>query len=257
MSTTPEYPDQPSIDQTVARDAAFWAKLVPTLKVGEVPAEALNLNVTGRRAVGPIQGFGQMWQRTYRIHLGTAATPVEVIRIWKQRFAAFWPQRNWFYAPLTGIAPGEVAVINLTMPGGLKLSTGVLVLYADEESFTLMTPEGHQLAAWITFSAFEDEGDTVAQAHVLARANDPLYELGLMLGFFRVEDRFWTHTLKSLAAHFGVEGEVHRTAVRVDRKRQWSKAGNIRYNAFIRSALYAAVAPVRRLTRTVRSRHIP
>jgi hypothetical protein len=257
MNTTPEQPDQPRIDETVARDAAFWAKLVPTLKVGEVPVEALNLNVTGRRVVGPLQGFGQMWQKTYRIHLGPATPPAEVVRIWKERFATFWPERNWFYAPLTGITPGEVALINMTMPGGLKLSTGVLVLYADEESFTLMTPEGHQFAAWITFSAFEDEGDTVAQAHVLARANDPLYELGLMLGFFRVEDRFWTHTLKSLATHFGVEGEVERTAVRLDRKRQWSKAGNIRYNAFIRSALYTTATPVRRLTGTLRSRQAP
>jgi hypothetical protein len=257
MSTTPEQPDQPRIDQGVARDAAYWAKLAPTLKVGEVPAEALNLNVTGRRAVGPVQGFGQMWQKTYRIHLGTAATPVEVIRVWKERFATFWPERNWFYGPLTGIAPGEVALLNLTMPGGLRLSTGVLVLYADEECFTLMTPEGHQFAGWITFSAFEEEEATVAQAHVLARANDPLYELGFMVGFLRVEDRFWTHTLKSLAAHFGVEGEVQRMAARLDRKRQWSKAGNIRYNAFIRSALYTTAAPVRRLSRTLRSRQAP
>ena len=37
----------------------------------------------------------------------------------------------------------------------MKLSTGVMVLYADEESFTLMTPEGHMFAGWITFSAIE------------------------------------------------------------------------------------------------------
>ena len=35
----------------------------------------------------------------------------------------------------------------------MKLSTGVMVLYADEESFTLMTPQGHMFAGWITFSA--------------------------------------------------------------------------------------------------------
>jgi hypothetical protein len=254
MSMIPGQPDQPRIDETVARDAAFWAKLVSTLKVGEMPAEALSLNVAGRRVVGPLQGFGQMWQKTYRIRLGTAATPAEVVRVWKERFGAFWPERNWFYAPLTGIAPGEVALLKLTMPGGLKLSTGMFVLYADEESFTLMTPEGHGFAAWITFSAFEDEGATAAQVHVLGRANDPLSELGFMFGLLRVEDRFWTHTLKSLAAHFGSEGEVERTAVRLDRKRQWSKAGNIRYNSLIRSALYTTAAPVRRLVVTGRSR---
>ena len=46
------------------------------------------------------------------------------------------------------------------MPGGLKLSTGVLVLYADDESFTLMTPQGHMFAGWITFSAFVSDGVT-------------------------------------------------------------------------------------------------
>jgi hypothetical protein len=39
----------------------------------------------------------------------------------------------------------------------------VLVLYADDESFTLMTPEGHMLAGWITFSAERDGDGTVVQ----------------------------------------------------------------------------------------------
>ena len=52
----------------------------------------------------------------------------------------------------------------------MKLSTGVLVIYADDESFTLMTPQGHMFAGWITFSAYEEDGGTVAQAHVLMRA---------------------------------------------------------------------------------------
>ena len=51
-------------------------------------------------------------------------------------------------------------MLDLAMPGGLKLSTGVLVLYADDESFTLMTPQGHMFAGWITFSAFDDGGVT-------------------------------------------------------------------------------------------------
>ena len=67
------------------------------------------------------------------------------------------------------------------MPGGLKLSTGVLVLFADEESFTLMTPQGHMFAGWITFSSFVEDGETFAQAQVLMRASDPLYEIGMTL----------------------------------------------------------------------------
>ena len=41
----------------------------------------------------------------------------------------------------------------MTLPGKMKLSTGVMVLNADEESFTLMTPQGQMFAGWITFSA--------------------------------------------------------------------------------------------------------
>ena len=63
-----------------------------------------------------------------------------------------------------------MAALDLSMPGGLKLSTGVLVLFADEESFTLMTPEGHMFAGWITFSSFVEDGETCAQAQVLMRA---------------------------------------------------------------------------------------
>ncbi len=83
----------------------------------------------------------------------------------------------------------------MTLPGKMKLSTGVMVLYADEESFTLMTPQGHMFAGWITFSATEVEDETVAQAQVLMRASDPIFEIGLTMGGHKQEDRFWQHTL--------------------------------------------------------------
>src|SRR3954464_7670356 len=59
------------IDETsaAARDAAHWAKSVSRLKVSEVPEGAINLNVSGKRLTGPIQGFGKMWQKTYQIRL--------------------------------------------------------------------------------------------------------------------------------------------------------------------------------------------
>jgi hypothetical protein len=101
---------------------------------------------------------------------------------------SFWPKGNRFLAPL-GIAPGEVAVLDLSMPGRIKLSTGVLVMYADDESFTLMTPQGHMFAGWITFSAYPQEGVTVAQAQVLMRASQPLYEVGMTMGGHWQEDR--------------------------------------------------------------------
>jgi len=229
-----------------ARDASSWAKSVTRLNVSEVPEGALNLNVQGRRLASPIQGFGKMWQKTYQVRLSDeTVSATDLIATWKERFPEFWPDTNRFYAPLTGIAPGEVALINMTMPGHMKLSTGVLVLYADEESFTLMTPQGHMLAGWITFSAAQEENVTVAQAQVLIRASDPLYEVGLMLGGHRQEDRFWHHTLSSLAAHFGEQAEVDTRVVCVDKRRQWSRVNNLWHNAGIRSGMYMAGAPGR------------
>jgi hypothetical protein len=250
----PEPPDPPAAP-AASRDAAYWAKNISTLKLGEVPAQAVNLNVTGKRVVGPVQGFGRMWQKTVRVELrGAEVTPTEVIETWKSEFQRFWPPRNWFYAPLTGIAPGEVALLNLTMPGRMKLSTGVLVLYADEESFTLMTPEGHVLAGWITFSAAAVGGVTVVQVQALERTNDPLYELGFIFGGNRFNTRFWVRTVENLARHFGVEPQVEVQAVCVDRRRQWRNAGNLRHNAAIRTALWSLAAPLRWLARPFRHR---
>ena len=74
--------------------------------------------MAGKRPTSPLQGFGQMWQKTYRVRLaGSEATPAEVIAVWKRDFPSFWPKGNRFFAPLAGIAPGEVAVLDLGMPG--------------------------------------------------------------------------------------------------------------------------------------------
>ncbi|MDQ4076030.1 MAG: hypothetical protein M3220_07265, partial [Chloroflexota bacterium] len=119
-----------------------WARSRSPLKVGETPKGAVNLNVEGRQVVGPLQGFGQLWQKTYRVRLeGVGVAPTEVVRTWKERFPEFHPSENRFYPSLAGIQPGEVVLINAMTPGG-PVSTGVMVLYADDESFTLMTPEG-------------------------------------------------------------------------------------------------------------------
>jgi len=229
------------------RDAAYWSRRVPTagLQVSHVPTGALGINVEGRQIVGPLQGFGQMWQKTYNVTLkGATVTPTEVIKVWKENFPNFWPAGNRFFAPLTGIAPGEIALLSI-VPGGMPLSTGVLVLYADDESFTLMTPQGHVFAGWITFSAYEAEGSTVAQAQLLIRANDPVYELGLRFGGHKKEDDFWKYTLKSLATHFNVDTPVEAQVVCVDPKIQWSYTRNIWHNSAIRTMLYMMAAPVR------------
>src|SRR3954469_7681709 len=242
-----------SDEHAAARDATGWAKSVSQLKVSEVPEGALNLNVDGRRLASPIQGFGRMYQKTYQVRLpaGTVSAP-ELIAVWKQRFPDFWPEGNRFYGPLTGIEPGDVALLNMAMPGKMKLSTGVMVLYADEESFTLMTPEGHMFAGWITFSATAVGDETVAQAQVLMRASDPIFELGLTMGGHKQEDRFWQHTLTALAAHFEHEADVDTQVVCVDKRRQWSRWRNLWQSSAIRSTIYTMGAPGRALKRLFR-----
>jgi hypothetical protein len=240
-------------ETAAARDATSWAKSVSHLNVSDVPEGAININVQGKRLASPIQGFGKMWQKTYQVRLpAERVSATDLIATWKQRFPEFWPEGNRFYGPLTGIEPGEVALLNMRLPGKMKLSTGVMVLYADEESFTLMTPQGHMLAGWITFSATAVGDETVAQAQVLMRASDPIFEMGLTMGGHKQEDRFWQHTLSALAAHFGQTAEVDTQVVCVDKKRQWSKWRNIWHSSAIRSTLYMLGAPGRGIKRLFR-----
>ena len=234
-------------ETNLKRSASNWAAPVTTLKVSGVPSEAINLNVDGRKLTGPLQGFGQLWQKTYKVRLsGASVTPEQVISRWRDNFSAYWPIGNRFYAPLTRIEPGDVALLNLDMPGGMALSTGIIVIYADERSFSFMCPAGHMFGGIITFSADFEDGATVAQAQVLIRANDPLWEVIMRLGGFKKEDDFWQATLKNLANDHGITAHVQQQTSLVDPRLQWSEVKNIWYNAAIRSTLYTFTWPMRR-----------
>jgi hypothetical protein len=213
------------------------------MTVGEMPADAINLNVAGRRPTSPMQGFGQLWQKTYTLRImDRQIAPQEVISEWKAHFPEFWPPGNNFYGAMTGVAPGEVAVLNLAGPGGMTLSTGIRVIYADDESFSFMTPEGHMFAGMITFSSELDGDQTLVNIQALIRANDPVYEMTFRMGFgHKAEDKFWHQTLQNLAAHFDATGVVSQRNVLVDKKVQWSKAGNVWQNAAIRTGIYMPV----------------
>jgi len=234
------------------RDAASWARKVERLEVD--PREGVRgTNVAGRRLTGPVQGFGKMWQKSYRMNVGSQIEPEQAIATWKEHFPEFWPKGNRFAGALTGINPGDVALLDLAIGGGVKLSTGVFVLYADAESFTLMTPQGHMFAGWITFAAQREGDDTVVSAQVLMRANDPIYELGMMFGGHKKEDKFWTATMIALGHRLGVQDpKVETTTTCVDSKRQWRNAGNIWHNSAIRSVFQTIGAPVKSLGRMMR-----
>ena len=183
-----------------ARDAENWAKPVARLHV-ERRADGRDEPRRGETARRSHPGLrADVAEDVPRPPRGPEVTPAQAIREWKEHFPEFWPPGNQFYSPLTGIEPGEVALIRASVAGGIKLSTGVMVLYSDDESFTLMTPQGHMFAGWITFSTHEDAGRTVAQMQVLMRSQDPLSELGLALGGHGQENRFWQQTLQNLAS---------------------------------------------------------
>src|SRR5215471_16724455 len=129
-----QIPERPQLT-TIAQpyDAAYWTQHNSRLKLPRTPTGALNLNVDGRHVLSPRQGFGQLWQKTFRIQLkGQRLTAGEVIKTWKEHFPKFWPTWDHFYAPSTGIGSGETVLINMLIPGdlptGFPISTGVFVL---------------------------------------------------------------------------------------------------------------------------------
>lgn len=224
--------------QDAARDMSFWAKPVSRLSVPPMPPEAININMNGRRVVGPVDGFGQLWQKTYRLRVDkTGITPEDAIQALKDNFPSFQPPVNRFYPSPAGIQPGEVVLIDSSTPGG-PVSTGVMVLYADDKSFTFITPQGHPESGWVTFNAFEEDGSVTVQIIGLARANDPIYEVAFRTIGSKMQTGIWTHVLGSLAEHLGVPAEVNVDIRCVDTRMQWSQAGNVWYNAQIRTLLY-------------------
>jgi hypothetical protein len=224
-------------EEQQARDEGNWAKPVSELHLGhDVPAGAINRNVEGRRVAGVAGGFGKMWQKTYTITLpGHQLTHTKVVDEWKKHFPEFWPKGANFFGPMTGVTAGDVALLNMKMPGGVKLSTGILVVYSDDESFSFMTPEGHMFNGLLTFSARPMNDQIVVKADALIRAQDPMYEMAMAMGGHRKEDKHWLHTLEALARHFGVDAKAEASRTLVDKKRQWKHFGNIRRSAALRA----------------------
>jgi hypothetical protein len=243
----------PSGDPQRASETNHWAQPVTKLKVSDVPVGAININVNGREVVSPLQGFGPLWQKTFRVRLsGVTASAAEVTQVWKEIFPQFQPPENRFYPPLTGIQPGAIVFIDgkvAPWPGGpliLPMASGVMILYADDESFTVATPQGFPEAGWNTFSVYEEAGDLVAQVQTMARASDPIYEIWFRyLGSSGQQDKTWSHVLTSLAAHFGVQQPVEMRKVCLDPRLQWSEVKNLWSNAGARTVFYLLGTPVR------------
>lgn len=203
------------------------------------------LNVAGRRPNWPEDGFGRLWEKTYTMRLSpTAPQPEEVIATWKKHFGEFTPPGNDFHLQRKA-ALGEVGSARLSLPGGMKIRTGIVVADAGPRSFTLVTPQGHMFAGTITFTAEREQGQTVVRTQTLTRTSDPVYELGFLLGGHNTEDNFWRETMSNLGGHFGEQRPVTVRRTMLDPGRQWLHVTNTWYNSGIRTMLFRLTAPVR------------
>lgn len=245
-----------SIDEDqlhITNEGQGWAKPTPTIQVQDVPPGAVNINVDGRKRSGALQGFGRLWQKTYRIQLnGIDKTAEEVMQVWKEKFADFQPPENHFYPPMKGIKPNDVLFIDAKVPAFpgspniLPVTSGVTVLYVDENSFTVMTPEGFPVAGWNTFSVMDEDGAPVAQVQSLERASDPVYEVfDRYFGSAAQQEKIWRTVLGNLGKYFGVNGQVTFEKICVDSRLQWSNFGNVTKNAGMRTVFYQMGTPLR------------
>ncbi|HMK35432.1 MAG TPA: FAD-dependent oxidoreductase, partial [Desulfomonilaceae bacterium] len=215
-----------------------WAKPVSELFVPQMPEEARNLNVNGLKAVGPVNGFGQLCQKVFRLHINDpVVTPEQTVAELKENFPSFQPPLNRFYPSSRGIRAGEVVLIDSITPGG-PVSTGIMVLYSDDRSFTFNTPQGHPECGFVSFSAHKSSSGTIVQILGLARAGDPVYEAAFRLIGSRIQTRIWTHVLTSLAVDLGVPADITFEQECLDKGLRWSQAANVYYNAQIRTLIH-------------------
>lgn len=206
-------------------------------------------NVEGMTPAPPSTGFGRLWLKTLRMSLETEVTPESLMERWRERLPVLWPNGGEIYRSWRGIETGEMAGIDLDI-GPVTMSTGVVIDDVSATSFTLQSPTGHLFAGRISFSTRIQDGKSLAEIEILMRANDPIYEIGLLMGGHRREERFWAEMLWNLAALYGERPSVFLSRQCLDRSRKWRHVTNIRHNAAIRTVirrlLRRATAPAHR-----------
>ena len=148
-------------------------------------------DIGGKRPMSPDPGLREDVAEDLPRALAGELGP-EVIADGSCASRSFWPEGNRFYGPLTGIAPGEVALHrhgDARPRHAVHRRAGALrrrgVVHADDAAGPHVRRLDH----------LQRRGGRrrtpLVQAQVLMRASDPLYEIGLTFGGHRQEDRFW------------------------------------------------------------------
>jgi hypothetical protein len=198
----------------------------------ELPDAPLPELVEGREVILPVQGFGQLWRKRYRVWFTSEKTEDEVLGDWREHFDELWPVSQDFYEPPDGIKPGGVAVARIQL-SGMPLVAGLRVIDSGSQAFTLGTTEGHMFAGLIRFSVEREGAHLIAEVQATLRASDPLYEAGLMMGGDRREDAFWRQTLRRVARRYGEFSRLEQEHRLIDGERRWAGIRNLRYNAAV------------------------
>ncbi|MBN2706325.1 MAG: anti-sigma factor antagonist [Deltaproteobacteria bacterium] len=202
------------------------------------------LNLNGRRPQGPGAGFGSLWQKTYKIRLVSQKPDLaEIAARLKNKLPEYWPAGNRIVLP-EGLQPGAPGIINLTLPGGLPLNTGIRVLNVSELAFSFVPLQGHMEAGWISFGVTAEDGCPTVVVQSLARTGDPFYELGFDMFGHRQQEEFWNHSLSALALDFDENALVEISATCLDSPKNWSGWTTLWWNAALRAI---AVSGWRRL----------
>ncbi len=221
--------------KTGKQSDAGWAPYIDKIEVTEKPEGALAKNMDNRRVRSQLEGFGKLWQKTFWLMIDKPGlTPKDIITIFMKNFVVFQVPENFFYPTSKGLTPGALVFIDSVTPGGI-VSTGIYVIYADETSFTYITPHGHPEAGWITFSAKEQDGKIRMQIQGIVRASDPFYELAYAIAGQAFQEKIWLNVLTSLAKKLEIEDNGQMVKYKPADNWQLSKAGNIWYNAQLRS----------------------
>ena len=150
-------------------------------------------------------------------------------------------------------SPARSALLEIQpMPGApVRLSTGVIVLYADDESFTFMTPEGHTLSAWITFSARSRWrcGRRRRRRRSSGRPTRSTRSPTCSAATARTTSSGRRRCATSRIMVGVPEPVVDVQVACIDGNRQWRYWRNVRNSATIRSARRTVTAPIRWITR--------
>lgn len=233
-------------DRAIPQDTEFWAEPIDRFPASPSPEKSTDINILGRRPCGVLGGFGWLWQKTYELRVqGLEWDPEQLMDEFKKNFEQLQAPFNRFHAGPKGIQPGEVVAIHSRTPVGF-IATGVMVLYADPVCFSLITPQGHPEAGWMTFRALREGDLPVVQIVGFGRASDPLFEMAYRIMGSRVQVKTWTHVLSAFAEHLGVRADVIVKEELVSRQLRWGAFFNLKHNAQIRTLLPWNMREVRR-----------